>query len=535
MSHRAHPPRLTFHGAARGVTGSCFRLQTAGGTLLVDCGMFQGSKTEKELNYRPFPFDPAGIDAVLLTHAHIDHAGLLPKLVRDGFTGTIHATRPTLDLCGVMLPDSAHIQAMEVQQLNRRRARWQAGSVTAIYDGRDVEQTMEQMRGHDLGEWLAVLPGVRARFWNAGHMLGSSSIEVELAGETPQRLLFSGDLGPAEKLLHPNPEGPQGVDWLICESTYGGTDRPATSDDARRLTLLAEVRAALRPDGVLLIPSFAVERAQELIADLTLLMHEGALPEIPIYLDSPLAARATEVFRRHRRTLERDQTLTQGLRAPNLHVTQGIEESKRLDSVEGFHIVIAASGMCEAGRIRHRLKRWLWSEAATVLMTGYQAVGTLGRLLVDGARSVRIQGETYDVRARIRSIDLYSGHADGPELAAWVAARAPVRQALFLTHGEPPAMEALATALRGRLSAPVICPALDEGFDLGAQGAQAVAPPPAPPRLAPEAIAAPDWHNDVSALLLDIDEALRQTPDARSRSVLLRRLRRALAEDQTPG
>lgn len=531
MTHPGPLPRLTFHGAARGVTGSCFRLQTAGGTLLVDCGMFQGSKTEKELNYRPFPFDPAGVDAVLLTHAHIDHSGLLPKLVREGFTGTIHATRPTLDLCGVMLPDSAHIQAMEVQQLNRRRARWQAGAVTAIYDGRDVEQTMEQMRGHDRDEWVPVLPGVRARFWNAGHMLGSSSIEVELAGEAPQTLLFSGDIGPAEKLLHPAPEGPQGVDWLICESTYGGTDRSATSDDARRVTLLDEVRAALRPDGVLLIPSFAVERAQELIADLTLLMRDGALPEIPIYIDSPLATRATEVFQRHRRTLEHDQTLSQGLRAPSLHFTQSLEDSKRLDSVDGFHIVIAASGMCEAGRIRHRLKRWIWSEAATVLLTGYQAVGTLGRLLVDGARSVRIQGETYEVRARVRSIDLYSGHADGPELAAWVSARAPVRRALFLTHGEPPAMEALATVLQGRLSVAVVRPALDQCFALGAQGAQALEPGTRPPRIAPEAIAAPDWHNDVSTLLLDIDAALRESPDSRSRGVLLRRLRRALAED----
>ena len=306
---------------------------------------------------------------------------------------------------------------------------------------------------------------------------------------------------------------------------------PAARKAPVRSPSVTPVRAALRPDGVLLIPSFAVERAQELIADLTLLMRDGALPEIPIYIDSPLATRATEVFQRHRRTLEHDQTLSQGLRAPSLHFTQSLEDSKRLDSVDGFHIVIAASGMCEAGRIRHRLKRWIWSEAATVLLTGYQAVGTLGRLLVDGARSVRIQGETYEVRARVRSIDLYSGHADGPELAAWVSARAPVRRALFLTHGEPPAMEALATVLQGRLSVAVVRPALDQCFALGAQGAQALEPGTRPPRIAPEAIAAPDWHNDVSTLLLDIDAALRESPDSRSRGVLLRRLRRALAED----
>ncbi len=536
MEQPSSHPRLSFHGAARAVTGSCFRLETAGGTLLIDCGMFQGSKTEKELNYRPFPFDPARIDAVILTHAHIDHSGLLPKLVRDGFAGAIHATRPTVDLCGVMLPDSAHIQAIEVQQLNRRRARWQAEAVTPIYDGADVDRTLAQMRGHDYGDWLPVLPGVQARFWNAGHMLGSASVELELllpGHRDPLRLLFSGDIGPAFKLLHPDPEGPSGVDYLICESTYGGTDRPTASDEARRLQLRDQVRAAIRPDGALLIPSFAVERAQELIADLTLLMAEDALPDIPIHIDSPLATRATEVFHRHRRTLDQGNSLARGLHSPNLHFTQDVEESKRLDQIEGFHIVLAASGMCEAGRIRHRLKRWLWSEAATVLMVGYQAEGTLGRILLDGAKTVRIQGEAYEVRARIRSIDLYSGHADGPELRAWIAARAPVRHALFLTHGEAPAMEALADTLApGLAPVPVIRPALDAGFLLTPAGAQALEPDAKspPPRLKPGAVANLDWHNDVSKLFLDLNEALTGIADDKARAVLIRQVREALTD-----
>lgn len=530
-------PILTFHGAARGVTGSCFRLQTTGGTLLVDCGMFQGSKTEKELNYRPFPFAPGAVDAVILTHAHIDHSGLLPRLVREGFAGPIHATAATQDLCGVMLPDSAHIQSIEVQQLNRRRARWQAGQVTAIYDGEDVQRTMAQFRGHAYGARVPVLPGVQARFWNAGHMLGSASVELEVAlpgHHTPLRLLFSGDIGPAFKLLHPEPEGPSGVDYLICESTYGGTDRPTASDDARRLVLRDEVRAAMRPDGVLLIPSFAVERAQELIADLMRLMAEGALPEIPVYIDSPLAARATEVFHRHRRSLDPDAALGRGLHSPLLHFTQDVEASKRLDAVEGFHIVIAASGMCEAGRIRHRLKRWLWSGAATVLMAGYQAEGTLGRILLDGAPRVRIQGEAYEVRARIRSIDLYSGHADGPELLAWIRARGPVRQGLFLTHGEPPAMAALAESAAAELAdVPVLRPALDESVMLTPAGPRPLPADPAapPPRLRPDAVARLDWHNDVSRLFLDLNEAL-QGADEKSRALLIRRLRAALEDWQ---
>lgn len=524
-------PILTFHGAARAVTGSCFRLQTTSGTLLVDCGMVQGSKTEKALNYRPFPFDPASIDAVLLTHAHIDHSGLLPKLVRDGFRGTLHATRPTVDLCGVMLPDSAHIQAIEVDQLNRRRARWHEETVTPIYDGEDVQRTLALMQGHAYGDWVPVLPGVRARFWNAGHMLGSASIEVEADG---QRLLFSGDLGPAAKLLHPAPEGPADVDYLICESTYGGTDRPATSDEARRLTLRDEVRAAMRPDGALLIPTFAVERAQELIADLTLLMAEGALPEIPIHIDSPLAARATEVFRRHRRSLESDQTLTRGLASGLVRFTESVEDSKRLDHVDGFHIVLAASGMCEAGRIRHRLKRWIWSEAATLLFVGYQATGTLGRLLADGAASVRIQGETFAVRARVRQIDLYSGHADGPELLDWIAARGPVRAGLFLTHGEEPAMQALAEGAALLAPGPVICPALDDGFVLGPAAPEALEGPrrTTPPRLPADRVARRDWHNDVSELLLDIDGALRGAGGDKARDALIRRLRRALPPEE---
>lgn len=529
-------PRLTFHGAARAVTGSCFRLQVGEAEILFDCGLFQGSKTEKELNYRPFPFDPSKIAAVVLSHAHIDHSGLVPKLVRDGFAGPIHATPATIDLAGVMLPDSAHIQEIEVEQLNRRRARHGAPGVEPIYTGPDAQACLKRFVAQRYGQWFEVVPGLRARFWNAGHLLGSASIEVEIIGEItregrPLRLLLSADIGPDAKLLQPEPEGPSGIDYLVCESTYGDRVRPPTTDESRRAALRDEVRAAIHPNGVLLIPSFAVERAQELIADLAALMASGGLPEIPIYVDSPLAARATQVFARHARALEGGAALRQALSSRHLHFTQTAEQSRALDRVHGFHIVIAASGMCEAGRIRHRLKNWLWRDEATVLLVGFQAEGTLGRLLQDGVPSVRIQGESFEVRARIRTLDLYSGHADANELVTWVRARLPIGRNVFLVHGEETAIEALA----GRLSpfvdpGRIILPVLDESFELTRTGARRVTDAPAP-RIRPEQVARLDWHNDVSRLFLDINAALASAADERSRNILIRRLRRSLDEE----
>jgi len=524
--------RVTFHGAAGAVTGSCFRLETSRARILVDCGLFQGSKTEKELNYRDFPFEPARIDALVLTHAHIDHSGLVPKLVKAGFSGRVHATEETADLASIMLPDSGAIQESEVARLNRRNAQRGRPAVTPIYGADDAARALAHFTAQDYGALVEIAPGIRLRFWNAGHLLGSASAEI-LIEDGGERLavLFSGDIGPDDKLLQSDPDGPHGLDYVVCESTYGDTSRPPLDPELRRARLVAEVQDAARPNGVLLIPSFAVERTQELLVDLVSAMDEGAIPRAPIFIDSPLATRASAVFGRHAQSMPEGAALVRALGAPMVRFTAGVEESKAIARIGSFHIILAGSGMCDAGRIRHHLKARLWRDDTTVLLPGFQAQGTLGRILADGATRVRIMGEEVRVRARIRTLDVYSGHADADGLAAWLAARAPIRKGLFLVHGEEAALAALAERARTLLpSTPVHVPALDEDFVLTQEGAVTRTEAPAP-RVPRERLGRLDWHNDLARLTLDISAAMEARADERSRAALVRRLRRALEQD----
>lgn len=490
---------------------------------MVDCGLFQGPKTEKELNYRPLPIRADGVNAVILTHAHIDHSGLLPRLVRDGYAGPVYATSATVDLCSVMLPDSGHIQEMEVEQLNRRNARRGRKQVEPIYTAEDAVDVLTRFRPVGYGHWIPVAPGVDARFWNAGHLLGSASVELRTGGTT---VLFSGDIGPGHKPLQDDPQAPSGVDYLVCESTYGDRVRDPMTPEGRQRRLRDEVRAAMAARGPLIIPSFAVERTQELLVDLTLLVEAGELPAIPIFIDSPLATKASAVFARHSREIARGDVLRRAMQAAQVRFTETVEQSKAISRIHGFFIVISASGMCEAGRIRHHLRDWLWRSEATVLLIGYQAQGTLGRILQDGAARVRIQGDAIEVRARIRTLDLYSGHADADGLADWIAARRPVKRGIFLVHGEAPAREALRARLEDRN---VFLPQLDDIYALTRDGAHAAAP--AERRLAPERLGRLDTHNELSQLLLDIGTAVDGIADERGRAVLVRRLRRALEEE----
>ena len=524
---------VSFFGAARTVTGSCMLLATDRARVLVDCGMFQGNKTLKALNYQEFPFSPAAIDAVLLTHAHIDHCGLLPKLIRAGFAGAIHATRGSRELCSALLPDSGHIQEFEVEILNRRNRRRGMAPVTPIYTKADGVQALQAFRSVDYHEWCSPAPGVRARFWNAGHILGSASVEIEFdqqgPGGRPLRLLFSGDLGPHDKALQKPPESPSGLDYVFCESTYGDVDRAPISAADRRARLAAEVRDALNDEAPLLVPAFAVERTQELLVDLVLLMQAGDVPTAPIFIDSPLAIRATEIFIRNAGDLDRDIDVAKILRSPLLRCTETEDESRAISNVSGAKIILAGSGMCDAGRIRHHLKRWLWQRKATVLLTGYQAPGTLGRILQEGARSVRIQGDEVSVRARIAWTDDYSGHADCGALAGWIAARQPIALGLFLTHGEELAIAGLADRIKAAVPQPggVIRPMLDDVYDLTPAGALARKPQP-PKRIAPELVSRMDWHNERSRLLLEISAQLDSAPDDHARAAMIERLRRVV-------
>lgn len=521
-------PTLIFHGAAGTVTGSCLRLVSGQAEILVDCGLFQGPKTIKSLNWRPFPFSPKTISAVLLTHAHIDHAGLIPRLWREGYRGRVHATEATADLCGVMLPDSGYIQETEVERLNRRNAARGRPAVEPIYTRSDAEASLALVSRHPFGRWLELPAGIRARLWNAGHLLGSASVELRIprAGGEPATLLVSGDIGPGDKPFVADAEAPCGIDWLVVESTYGDRERDDPDPEARRALLAAEVRAALAAGGNLIMPSFAVERTQELLHDLDLMMERGMLPAVPVVIDSPLATEATRTFRAHLKDLPEETEPSQSfLAGPNIRFTHSVEESKALNKVTGGLIILSASGMADAGRIRHHLLNNLWRHEATVLFTGYQAPGTLGRLLVDGAKAVTIMGQEIAVRARIRTLDCYSGHADRRDLLAWIAARAPVRQGMFLVHGEDEARASLAKALAGDV--PVLQPEMDAAYALPATGP--ARPRGAAPRLAPKAAhAAFDWHNERAALLLELRRRLEEAPDDPARERLLHRVRDAL-------
>jgi metallo-beta-lactamase family protein len=522
---------IHFHGASGTVTGSCYRVVHPAGQFLVDCGMFQGNRSVRDLNLKPLPFDPRGIDFLLLTHAHIDHAGLLPKLTRNGYRKPIWGTPPTAGLLEYLLPDAAGIQESEAERESRKRGRREEAPVEPLYTMEDATKALELRQSVDYEKWIEPGRGVRARYWNAGHILGSASIEVEvLDGDgKPVRILFSGDIGPDEKVFYDNPEAPSGFDYILSESTYGGRERQDYTLVERREALKLEINQALERGGNLVIPAFAVERSQELLHDIGLLIKQGEISPSAVFLDSPLASKVTAVYKKYAAmfddvALSADELFSD----PRFRIIEAVEESKAINSIKGGAIIMSASGMADAGRIKHHLRNNLPRANATVLFVGYQAPGTLGQIILSGSKVVRIHSEEVPVRARIRSMGNYSAHADHTELMHWIGARLPAHGAIFLTHGEDEERAALRQALlaTGIAGDQVILPLLDDAVELRAGGIDAVVKP-ATRRIDLNQIDA-DWHNAYSSFIIDLSARLQNAPSDAERLRLMAGLKGAL-------
>ncbi len=463
------PLTIAFHGAARTVTGSRHLLAFGEHRWLVDCGLYQGHRDEAEAVNRTFRFEPGTLDQVIVTHAHLDHTGNLPTLVARGFGGPIHATAPTVSLSQVMLLDSAYLMERDVDHVNRhRRSR---PPREPLYTTADTHATLERLVPHAYHEPFEPFPGVTATFHDAGHILGSAMVSLEFSRNGGRfRLLMGGDLGrPGRRILR-DPEAPPGPDVLVLESTYG--DRLHGEDATTERELVAVVERTVKRGGRVVVPAFAVGRTQELVAMLHALIGRGALPEVPMYVDSPMAREATAVFVRHpevfdgqtRRLFEAGDGAPFGFQ--RLRYVGTADESRALNDLDTPCIIISASGMCEGGRVLHHLQHALGNARNTVLFVGYQGDGTLGRRLKDGAKTVNVFGEPVQVRAEIASLDGFSAHADQAEILAWVARLDPQPRTIFLVHGEPGPAETLAGLLRERTGASVHVPGKGEEFEL---------------------------------------------------------------------
>jgi metallo-beta-lactamase family protein len=509
---------LTFHGAARTVTGSCMELAAGGKRVLLDCGMFQGSRSLEQLNGQDFGFDPKSIDAVLLTHAHIDHCGLLPRLVKHGFNGPIYCTSPTAELLGYTLPDSGRIQEGDARRQNIRNARRDLPEVEPLYTEDDAITACGKAEIIAYGDWIDI-GGIKARYWNAGHIIGSASVEVIVEGIS---ILFSGDIGPDQKAFYEDPDAPRGLDYVISESTYGDRDKPNVTINDRRTLLETEIDEALERGGNLIIPSFAIERTQELLLDIAVLLNAGRIKNTSVFIDSPLATKATRVFEHHAHELE-DVAGTNMFHHPAFHFVETQQQSMQLNNMRGC-IILSASGMCDAGRVRHHLKHNLWKKESTVLFVGFQAQGSLGRTILDGAKRVFISGDEIAVRARIRKVDNYSAHADQAELVNWVKERLPISGALFLSHGEKSAMDALKKLAETAGVGTVIMPELGESYEL----AKASVPKRRTAAKAAARHVEKDWLNERSDVMAKVQEKLRRMDKDDDREKLLKQLRQVV-------
>ncbi len=463
--------KLTFWGAARTVTGSAHLLDFEGGRVLLDCGLFQGRRAEARRMNASMPVDPGTVDAVLLSHAHIDHSGLLPAFQKQGFRGPVWATHATRDLCGAMLRDSAFIQEKDIEWVNRRERRRGADRLEPLYRMEDAEAVLEQFEGVDYGTPFHPLPGLEVEYRDAGHILGSATMVLTVReGTRTVKLGFTGDVGRANRPILRDPQTMADCDYLITESTYGGEvhDPPDKAKDR-----LAEVvgRTAAR-GGKVIIPAFAVGRTQEIVHRLDELENEGRLPPIPIFVDSPLAVNVTDIFRAHPECFDEKmraymETDPHPFGFGRLTYIRDVQESKKLNSSRLPMVIISASGMAEAGRILHHLRNNISDRRNTVLIVGYCAEHTLGKRIVDREPVVKIFGEPHALKAEVEVMNSYSAHADEPELLEFIGRldRQRLRRT-FLVHGEPGRQIALANALEEHGYENVTMPERGDSFEL---------------------------------------------------------------------
>ena len=454
--------RVTCLGGVGTVTGSSYLVETPGGKrLLVDCGLFQGGRQIESRNWEPWGFSPSELEAVFLTHAHIDHSGRLPKLVKDGYRGTIYTSPPTAELCEIMLLDSGHIQEMDAEWQTRKNRRNGKPDVLPLYTVEDAQATLPHFRPVERDQVIEIEPGVKLRLRNAGHILGSSILELWIKEKGDKtKLVFSGDLGRKNQLIVKDPHEIFDADYLFVESTYG--DRKHKSFDDSKAELLEAINYSYGHGEKIIIPAFAVERTQEILYILGELDRAGKLPNIPIYLDSPLAIKATEIFRKNKKCYDQEaQAIVEEgydpFDMPNLRFTLTTQESIEINELQGSAIVIAANGMCTAGRIKHHLKHNLWREGASLVIVGYQAAGTTGRKIVEGAKRVKIFRENVAVNAKVFTIGGFSAHADQEDLLQWIS-HFESRPEVFVVHGEPASSQVLAGLIEQRFKLKVHIP-----------------------------------------------------------------------------
>ena len=473
--------KITFLGATRTVTGSNYLVEAAGKKFLVDCGMWQGNSELEMQNAEDFEFNPQEIDFMLLTHAHIDHSGRIPKLYKEGYRSPIYAHKATCDLCTLMLPDSGHIQEMEIEWKNKKRKRKGEKELPPLYTAEEALRSMEVFEPVQYDEIIEVTPDIHFRLNDAGHMLGSSIIElwVKENGEET-KTVFTGDLGNNDLPLLDSPTMIDSADYLVMESTYGS--RKHLKNDEKAEMFLNIVSETLDNEGTVVIPSFAVGRTQEILYEINKLKEVKdddefrrkykTLMKASVYVDSPLAISATEVFRENTNLFEPEviEAMEKGdnpLEFPGLKFTRTADESKALNESTESNIIISASGMCEVGRIKHHLKHNLWNPKSTILFVGYQAPGTLGYNIVNGEKKVKIFGEEIAVNARIEYIEGYSGHADQDGLMNFVCSfRTKKPKNIFLVHGEPEAQDVLKEKIESETGIPVVIPEFGETYDI---------------------------------------------------------------------